>query len=93
MARFRNGDVEAGLKITKRESEGGEFLPFMTFLLFERSVERFAMLHQPRREELMRTLDAAATSAKDIKAVLILLGYLAWPDMASLAWQIWKRKR
>ncbi len=91
MARFRNGDVEAGLRIIKRESEGGEFLPFMTFPLFERSVERFATLHQPRREELMRTLDAAAPSAKDIKAVLILLGYLAWPDMASLAWQIWNR--
>jgi len=91
LARFRNGDVEAGLRIIKRESEGDEFPPFMTFPLFEKSVERFATLHQQLYVELMRSLDAAANNAKDIKAILILLGYLAWPDMASLAWQIWNR--
>ena len=91
MARFRNGDVEAGLRVIKRESEGVSFLPWADDPLFEKAVERFAVRYQSQHDQLRLVLENAATDAKDIKAILILLGYLAWPDVASLAWQIWNR--
>jgi hypothetical protein len=91
MARFRNGDVEAGLRVIKRESEVVSFPPWVDHPLFERAIERFAIRYQSQHDQLRLVLENAAIDANDVKAILILLGYLAWPDMASLAWQIWNR--
>lgn len=89
LARFRNGDTEAGLQLLKRDSLFGRFLPATRFPTLERAVEAFSRVVSSNRSEVARELSRTVSNADDAVAVLILSGYLAWGELARTAWDVW----
>lgn len=92
-ARFRNGDIDAGLTLLKEEDVFGDFTPAIEFRQLEQTVEAFARFHSSRRRQLADEMEEAAAGGDPQQAatLLVLIGYLAWAELATLAVRIWSK--
>jgi hypothetical protein len=89
LARFRNGDTQAGLQLMKRQHTWGTFNPAVRFPTLERAVESYMHVKKKNRGEVAGELAQAARDADAIVVVLTLCGYLAWSELAQTAWDVW----
>ena len=90
LARFRNGDVNAGLQFIHSSSR--TFLPGTRFREFESALSAFVGLFDQRREALIEAIrDAVGDDASTARSVLILVGYLGWPEWAPVVGEFWRR--
>lgn len=89
-ARFRNGDISAGLEWIRSEHPR-DFLPAVNFPLLEESIEAFARLHNHQRDSIAQNLAQATKRPELSAAALILTGYLAWPELSNPIWEAWNQ--
>lgn len=90
LARFRNGDTRAALRLMRQEGAWDEFLPATQFSTLERAVEAYARARGNNRVEVADELEHASDSPKDVVGVMTLCGYLAWHELAHTAWKAWE---
>lgn len=89
LGRFRNGDMQAGLRLMRQQRVWGTFHPAARFPTLERAVESYARASEGRHAEVSMDLVQAANKAENVVAVLTLCGYLAWGELAQTAWDVW----
>lgn len=89
LARFRNGDTEAGLRLMKQRGAFNDFQPTSQFPALERAVEAYARARGNGRATVAAELAQAASDIDNVAAVLTLCGYLAWGELALTAWDAW----
>jgi len=88
LARFRNGDTQAGLQLLNQD--GGWYFHLTShFPMLERAVEAYARANDSRRSEVARDLAGAACDANQVAAIVTLCGYLARGELAQTAWDVW----
>lgn len=88
VARFRNGDVDAGLRWMQSEMRYDRFLPGVNYSLLEGTIEAFAKT-VANRGDVLRALTAALDVELLREAALVLAGYLAWPELVAAMAQRW----
>ena len=91
MARFRNGDINAGLQLIQHFLPR-EFLPFVNFRDIEATIAAFSLLLDSQRNALV----AAATrdsedDASTVECLLIAAGYTGWPEWLPFVRRQWQR--
>jgi hypothetical protein len=85
LARFRNGDTGAALRLMR----WGIFHAASQFTTLERAVEAYARMQGDSRAEVAGDLAVAAKDADNVEAVMTLCGYLAWEELARTVWGAW----
>lgn len=83
-ARFRNGDVDAGLDLMSR------FFPEDNFKDLEECVDAFAKRRFSERAQVVAELDKAGHDSDSTARLLVLAGYLGWTELVSISWDRWK---
>jgi len=83
-ARFRNGDVDAGLDLMAR------FFPEDNFSDLEECVEAFRKKRFSDRTAVAADLGNVARDKDSTARLLTLCGYLGWAELVSSSWQAWK---
>jgi hypothetical protein len=90
-ARFRNGDINAGLQIVASQPTQLPFLPAITHLEFEADALAFGQTHDEHRQELIALFDNLdASNATLTRCLFTLMGYLAWPEFVPVAHRMWR---
>jgi hypothetical protein len=89
-ARFRNGDISAGLEWIDSDKQR-DFLPAMSFQFLEQSIEAFARLYDHQRNTVAEKLAQTMERPELASAVLTLAGYLAWPELTVPVWEAWNQ--
>jgi len=87
-ARFRNGDLTAGLDWIQRERRS-DFLPAMRFTFLEQAIAAYARVHNHHREHVAELLAQAMPDMAG--TTLILASYLAWPELVEPLWNAWSK--
>jgi len=83
-ARFRNGDVDAGLDLMS------SFFPEDNFSDLEECVAAFTKRRSSERAEVVAELDKVGWDADSTSRLLVLGGYLGWTELVSVSWDRWK---
>lgn len=86
LARFRNGDTQAGLRLLRRERM---WPPAVSFPMLERAVEGYARVSVSSRAQVAGEFRQAISDAENIVAVQTLCGYLGWTELAQIVWDSW----
>ena len=90
-ARFRNGDINAGLALIGSQPIPGTFLPGITFLDLEHAALAFGRVHENRRKEFVEWLSRVPTDRLEtVRCLLILMGYMAWAELTAPASRMWQ---
>jgi hypothetical protein len=96
-ARFRNGDTKAGLDfIGDWLQHHGDFMPVVRDALWEQALNGFQASQQSKRAAIVQELTYAIREDAWSEAVLILAGYLGWPELAEplcTQWNTWPEEQ
>ena len=88
-ARFRNGDLIAGIEWIDYELKRGIFLPKVGYTLFEQSVKSFQNLYSNNRHEIVNKIEDLLECHQTSIPTILLVGYLTWEDLAIPIWKCW----
>lgn len=83
-ARFRNGDVHAGLDLMAR------FFPESNFADLEECIEAFRKQRYSDREAVAADLANVPRDADSAARLFTLCGYLGWSELVPPSWEAWR---
>ena len=88
-ARFRNGDLTAGIEWINYELKRGIFLPQFGYTLFEQSVKSFENIYSNNRHEIANKIEDMLECHQTSIPSILLVGYLTWGNLAISIWKCW----
>lgn len=87
-ARFRNGDVVAGVNWMHADMKH-DWPPTAQYQLFEQALDAFAAKRNQQRAVVGEVLAKMILQSNQVMAALTLAGYLAWPELARPIHEAW----